>query len=32
MKNAVVWDINTQFIPHRKFSATGLSWLMLGKI
>jgi hypothetical protein len=34
MKNAVVWDIKTQFIPHRKhiFSATEPSKLRICKI
>jgi hypothetical protein len=35
MKNAVFWDIKTQFVPHRKqhyVSASEPSWLMLCKI
>jgi hypothetical protein len=34
MKNAVFWDINTRFLPHRKhyFFATEPSRLMLCKI
>jgi hypothetical protein len=34
MKNAVFWEIKTQFVPHRKhyFSATESSQLMLCKI
>jgi hypothetical protein len=34
MKNAVSWDIQTQFIPHRRhyFTATELSRLMICKI
>jgi hypothetical protein len=34
MKNAVFWDIRTQFVPHRKHyvSVTELSRLMLCKI
>jgi hypothetical protein len=34
MKNAVFWDVKTQFVPHRKhyYSATEPSRLMLRKI
>jgi hypothetical protein len=34
MKNAVFWDIKSQFLPHRKHyvSATELGLLMLYKI
>jgi hypothetical protein len=34
MKNAVVWGMKTQFVPHKKhyFSATEPSCLMLCKI
>jgi hypothetical protein len=34
MKNAVFWDINTEFVPHRRhyFSATEHNWLMLCKM
>jgi hypothetical protein len=34
MKNAVFWDIKTQFVPHRKHYASAIepSQLMLSKI
>jgi hypothetical protein len=34
MKNAIFWNLKTQFVPHRKYyiSATEPSWLMLCKI